>query len=235
MRISNHPVILSLVCASSLVGAAACGSSTSSTGAGASNGSSSGSASTGGSKASSSSSGEASSGSSSSGDAGTGGAAPVGPGASLSCTSSSKNAYETYGQSAFFAVTAEIFTLVGQEISANGTKNLGTSFGLVGSGNPPSTTDDAAVFQGKLAAFLVWAYGGPSSITYTDNNVYDGANQSMVAAHTGLAITNDQYTYFLTNIVVPALTNKGVPMGDVSSCFAPVVSDATFVASIVGH
>jgi len=38
-----------------------------------------------------------------------------------------------------------------------------------------------------------------------------------------------------SDVVVPALTSNGVPMGDVSSCFAPVVTDAAFKASIVGH
>ena len=59
--------------------------------------------------------------------------------------------------------------------------------------------------------------------------------QNMTSAHAGLAITTDQYNYFISNIVVPALTSNGVPTGDVSSCFAPVVTDAAFVATIVGQ
>ncbi len=62
---------------------------------------------------------------------------------------------------------------------------------------------------------------------------YNGP-QNMVEAHTGLAITSAQYDYFIASIVVPALTTSGVPSTDVSSCFAPVVTDATFKASIVG-
>ena len=50
----------------------------------------------------------------------------------------------------------------------------------------------------------------------------------------GLGITSDQYDYFIMNQVVPALTMNGVSMDDVSSCFAPIVTDADFKASIVG-
>lgn len=161
-------------------------------------------------------------------------AAATGPGVAFKCASSGKDAFDTYGATAFVAVNESIFTNVGAEIAANSTTNLGTSFTEIGSGTPPSTTDDAATFKGKLAAFLVFAYGGPTSITYTDGKTYAG-EQNMVTAHTGLAITADQYNYFVTNIVVPALTSNGVPTGDVSSCFAPVVTDAAFMASIVGH
>jgi hypothetical protein len=98
---------------------------------------------------------------------------------------------------------------------------------------PASTTDDMATFKGKLAAFLVYAYGGPTSIEYTDKKTYSGL-QDMAVAHVGLHITSDQYDYFITNQVVPALTGNGVPEGDVSSCFAPIVTDAAFKASIVG-
>ena len=150
------------------------------------------------------------------------------------CTSSGKNAFETYGADAFVAVNEQIFTNVGNEISAHSTTNLGDSFTKVGSGNPPSTSDDAATFKGNLAAFLVKAYGGPSTIVYTDGNTYSG-DQDMVEAHTGLAITSSQYDYFVTSIVVPALTNKGVTADDVSSCFAPVITSAAFKASVVGH
>jgi hypothetical protein len=144
------------------------------------------------------------------------------------------NAYQTYGTNAFVAVNESIFTNVDAEIAAHGTTNLGDSFTKVGSGNPASTTDDLATFKGKLAAFLVLAYGGPSSIVYTDGKTYQGA-QDLVAAHTGLNITSDQYDYFITNIVVPALTSNGVSSADVSACFAPVVTNPAFKATIVGH
>jgi len=152
-----------------------------------------------------------------------------GPGAALKCASSGKNAWDTYGAEAFVAVNESIFELVLADTSGK----LGDSFGKIGSGDPPSTVDDAATFKGKLAAFLVYAYGGPTSIEYTDKKTYSGL-QNMAAAHAGLAITADQYDYFIMNQVVPALSMNGVPTGDVSSCFAPVVTDSAFVASIVG-
>lgn len=150
------------------------------------------------------------------------------------CTSSGKNAFETYQTAAFVAVNEAIFAGVGAEVTANGTANLGDSFTKIGTGTPVSTTDDAATFKGKLAAFLVYAYGGPSSITYTDGKTYAGP-QDMTAAHIGMGITSAQYDYFVANVIVPALTSSGVPEGDVSSCFAPVVVDPAFKASIVGH
>ena len=158
----------------------------------------------------------------------------LGPGAAFKCTSSGKDAWDTYGVMAFVAVNESIFTEVGKEVMNNGSANVGTSFSKVGTGQPPSTADDAATFKGKLAAFLVWAYGGPSSIMYTDGKMYTGP-QDMVSEHTGMQITSAQYDYFIANVVVPALTTNGVPMGDVTSCFAPVVTDAAFKASIVGH
>jgi len=158
----------------------------------------------------------------------------TGPGASLKCASSGKNAFDTYGVSAFVAVNKAIFANVGSEIGAHGTANLGDSFNKVGTGHPPSTADNGAAFEGNLAAFLVFAYGGPDHITYTDGVMYDGP-QDMKEAHVGLGITSTQFDYFVANIIVPALTSSGVPAGDVSSCFAPVITDAAFKASIVGQ
>ena len=166
----------------------------------------------------------------------------TGPGATLKCDSSGKNAWETYGVSAFVAVNEAIFTNVIAEGSANGTANLGDSFTKIVTGNPASTADDLPTFKGNLAAFLVYAYGGPSEITYTDNKKYTGP-QDMVEAHKGLGITSAQYDYFVSNIVVPALTKNGVPAGkggatdpnDVSTCFAPILVNAAFKASIVGQ
>ena len=151
------------------------------------------------------------------------------------CTSSGKDAFDTYGAPAFVAVNKSIFANVGSEVTKNGSKNLGDSFSEVGSGKPPSTSDGAATFEGKLAAFLVFVYGGPSSITYTDGKTYTGKGIDIVAAHTGLKITKDQYSYFIMNIVVPALTSNGVPTADVSSCFAPVVTASAFEDEVVGH
>ncbi len=128
-----------------------------------------------------------------------------------------------------------IFANVGNELNANGSANLGNSFAEAGTGNVAATKDDLPTFEGKLAAFLVFAYGGPTSITYTDNKMYVGNNQDMVAAHTGLNITEDEYDYFVTGVIVPALEQSGVPASDVSACFAPVVTDPTFVDQIVNR
>jgi hypothetical protein len=149
----------------------------------------------------------------------------AGPGASLKCTSSGKNAWDTYGATAFVAVNEKIFELVTAELTANGAANVGDSF---------SGVSDFPTFKGRLAAFLVFVYGGPTSIEYTDGKTYEGV-QDMRLAHAGMGITSAQYDYFVTNVVVPALTSSGVPMGDVSSCFAPPVVDASFKASIVGQ
>lgn len=155
------------------------------------------------------------------------------PGLTLKC-SSGKNAWETYGATGFVAVNEAIFAAVDKEVTANGSANVGTSFSKIGTGNPPSTADSPNTFKGKLAAFLVYSYGGPSSITYTDGVTYDGM-QDMASAHEGLGITSAQYDYFISNIVVPSLTGNGVSTADVSSCFAPVVTAPSFKASIVGQ
>lgn len=157
-----------------------------------------------------------------------------GPGAALKCTSSGKNAFETYKSAGFVAVNKAIFANVTAEITAHGTTNLGDSFTKIGTANPASTADDLPTFEGNLAAFLVFAYGGPTEITYTDGKKYEGV-QDMEMAHAGLAITSAQYDYFITTIVVPALTSSGVTAADVSSCFAPIVTDAAFKATIVGQ
>ena len=149
----------------------------------------------------------------------------TGPGASLKCASSGKNAFATYGADAFVAVNEQIFTEVTAELTANGSTNLGSSF---------STVTDFPAFKGRLAAFLVFAYGGPTKITYTDGKTYEGV-QDMQEAHAGMAITSAQYDYFVATIIVPALTKSGVPMADVSSCFAPLVVDPAVKASMVGQ
>src|SRR5205814_1806873 len=108
----------------------------------------------------------------------------------------------------------QIFTNVVAELGgANGTTKLGTSFN-----GPAGNAAELAKFKGNLAAFLVYAYGGPDMITYTDNKTYTGP-QDMATKHAGLAVTSDQYDYFVANIVVPALTAKGVGQDDVGSCF----------------
>ncbi|MBN8229788.1 hypothetical protein JYK02_19945 [Corallococcus macrosporus] len=159
----------------------------------------------------------------------------TGPGTSLRCTSSNKNAWDTFGANAFVAVNKSIIAKTLAELKGiNGTANLGESFTHIGDASKgPAYADDAATFEGKLAAFLVYAYGGPESIQYTDGKTYAGP-QNMAAAHLGMAITNSQYDYFIANMVVPALVDNGVTSADVSSCFAPIVTDAAFKASIVG-
>jgi hypothetical protein len=165
-------------------------------------------------------------------DAGTSGDASASD--ALPKCSGGKDAFDTYGAAAFVKVNQSIFANVTAESKKNGTKNLGTAFTKIGSGDPTSTSDDLAAFEGNLAAFLVYAYGGPTTITYTDGKTYTGP-QSMESAHKGLAITSDQYDYFVMDIVVPALITNGVSSDDVSSCFAPVITAAAFKASIVGQ
>lgn len=161
-------------------------------------------------------------------------------GSDLKC-SGGKNAFDTYGTKAFVAVNESIFKEIDTLLTADaGPDNgLGTTFSAVGTGklddaSVPALDDDTATFKGKLAAFLVYSFGGPSSITYTDNKTYSGL-QMLTTAHTGLGITADQYSYFVSNVVVPALTTNGVSTADVAACFAPVVSDPNFMAQIVGQ
>jgi len=167
------------------------------------------------------------------GDSGSPGdsATPLGPGSAFKCKSTGKDAWDTYGQSAFVAVNESIFSIVGTQLASDaGATGLGGSFSMIGKNG----YDDAATFQGKLAAFLVYAYGGPTSITYTDGKTYDGV-QNIVGAHTGLGITTDEYNYFVTNVVVAALSANKVPMDDITSCFAPVITNPAFMAEVVGH
>jgi hypothetical protein len=156
-------------------------------------------------------------------------------GASVPCASSGKNAYDTYGLSAFVAVNKSIFAnVVNVGATTNPNTPLGVPFTLIGSGNPPSTSDPLPTFEGSLAAFLVWFYGGPTQITYTDGIVYQGP-QNMQQSHQGLYITPCQFDYFVTSIIAPALTSNGVSAEDVSSCFAPPLLNPDFESTIVGQ
>lgn len=165
--------------------------------------------------------------------------APLGPGAHLVCQSSGENAFQTYGAATFFAITKAVIANVGAEMSAHGESNLGGSIPKLGSGVTPAYADKLPTFEGKVAAYFVWAYGGPADIQYTDGVVYHGP-QDMTAAHAGMNITSAQYDYFATAIVVPALKSVGIKYGehggpdDIASCFAPVVTDAAYKASMVG-
>jgi hypothetical protein len=174
--------------------------------------------------------GSAGSGSGSAGAAGAAGGGAVGPGAALKCNSSGKNAFETYG-SAFGGVrdtiiAAEQTSKEDGKAEFNGTQfDVGLSFNVVGTPGRPNLP----TLSKNLGDFLVFVYGGP--------NNYQG--RSMVVAHTGLQITDAQYTNFLsliTSILTSPVSEGGfaVPLDDVSSCFAPPLLDPGFKATIVG-
>ena len=132
-------------------------------------------------------------------------------------TDCTEQMFEKYGTTAFLAVNNSIIDYA----VAAPTSSVGTSFqDLAAAG-----TTRVEEFRGNLANFLVFVYGGP--------NNYQGP--SMEDAHEGLAITSDQYDYFVTSVIVPALTDNGVPMEDINNCFAPPVLDADFKASIVNQ
>ncbi|MCU0701272.1 MAG: hypothetical protein MUC96_32580 [Myxococcaceae bacterium] len=125
----------------------------------------------------------------------------TGGGAAAPCSSMM---YAKYGMAAFTAVNNSIIT----KAVAAPTASVGTSFqGL--------SQQQAATLTTNLGAFLVVAYGGP--------NTYQG--KTMLAAHQGLNITEAQYDYFISNVVVPALSENGVPTADIMNCFAPPVTE----------
>lgn len=124
--------------------------------------------------------------------------------------------FEKYGAAGFAAVTDNILTNIGT-VSAMNPSPIGDSFkGL--------TTQEVATVEANLEDLLIQVYGGPQNYTGRD----------MTTAHTGLGITSAQYDAFIGMVVVPALTTAGVPSADITNCFAPPVTDATFKASIVG-
>ena len=140
----------------------------------------------------------------------------------------SSQMYSLYGDDGFSQVNDAIINNVVAEDKANGIANLGDSFrthvlAATGADDPP------AMFAPHLLGFLKVAYGAPES-------ELGGANADMVSAHKGLAITSAQYDYFVSNIVVPAL-NQVLTEGndDIGSCFAPVLTNSCFKASVVGQ
>jgi Bacterial-like globin len=148
-----------------------------------------------------------------------------GPGATLVCkstdpndTGKGKNAYETYGAAGFVAATNEII----KGAMAADTNKLGTTLDDFYN-DPDAPPDQAIQFTESLRSFLVWAYGGP--------NEYYG--RTMQVSHTGLNITRDQYDYFVSDVIVPALTEVGVKAEDLGSCFAPIVTDESFILTII--
>jgi len=143
-------------------------------------------------------------------DGGSGGGADAG--AAANC---STEMFAKYGTDAFLAVNDSII----EKSVAAPTSAVGTSFqDLAAAG-----ADRVEEFRANLAAFLVFVYGGP--------NNYQGP--TMEEAHEGLAITSEQYDYFIASVVVPALVDNGVPMSDIQDCFAPPVVDQAFKNSII--
>ena len=133
-------------------------------------------------------------------------------------TSCSSEMFDKYGETAFVAVRDSIVT----KALAAPTDKLGDAFEVFAR---DASAAEIQNFKDNLASFLVMVYGGPSN--------YGG--RSMEQAHAGLNITSDQYDYFVTEIIVPALAENGVPADDISMCFAPPVVDPAFKASIVGR
>jgi hypothetical protein len=135
------------------------------------------------------------------------------PDAGVDC---STQMFDKYGLDAFVAVNDAI---IAASVAAP-TAMVGTSFqDLAAAGD-----ERVQEFTTNLANFLVLVYGGPDNYT----------GPSMVEAHTGLDITEDQYTYFVTQIIVPVLTDAGVSSDDITNCFAPPVLDPDFKATIIG-
>jgi truncated hemoglobin YjbI len=137
----------------------------------------------------------------------------MGASGSSGAAGATQTMFDKYGLDAFVAVNDEIIT----RAAAADTSKLGDSF---------TKLDAAGVeeLRTNLAAFLVQVYGGPAN--------YKG--RSMAEAHAGLGITDAQYTFFVTDVIVPALKAKGVSDEDIQKGFAPPVLDPAFQASIVG-
>ena len=112
--------------------------------------------------------------------------------------------FDKYGAAGFTAVNNKII----EKALAAPTASVGTSFqGL--------TDAQKMTLSNNLAAFLIQAYGGPANYT----------GKTMTAAHTGLNITEAQYDYFISDVVVPALSESGVTMADITTGFAPAVTE----------
>ena len=133
--------------------------------------------------------------------------------APVNCTA---EMFGKYGQDAFLAVNDAI---IAASVAAP-TAMIGTSFQDLAAAGEERVEE----FRANLAAFLVFVYGGPNNYT----------GPTMEEAHEGLNITSDQYDYFVTEIIVPVLTDAGVEEDDITNCFAPPVVDPAFKASIVG-
>lgn len=131
--------------------------------------------------------------------------------------SCSSEMFDKYGVDAFLAVNTRIIDLA----VAAPTSMVGPTFQDLAA-QPTARVQE---FSDNLANFLVFVYGGPNNYTGPD----------METAHRGLGITSEQYDFFVTDVVVPALADSGVPEEDITDCFAPPVLDPTFKASIVNQ
>lgn len=125
-----------------------------------------------------------------------------------------------YGLTAFLAVNDSIIT----RATAMGIEaEVGDSFiNLVNNPDPKKVP----AFKQNLGIFLVNAYGG-------DKTVYKYEGADMKTAHAGLKITAAQYDAFVSKVIVPALQDNGVPMEDITNCFAPPVTSEAFKADII--
>lgn len=85
-------------------------------------------------------------------------------------------------------------------------------------------TEAVDAFKDSLANFISDAYG-------CTEGAYDGP--SMVEAHTGLGITQQEYDDFI-GLIAGVLAGAGVPQDDIDHCFAPPLVDPAFSATIVG-
>lgn len=129
----------------------------------------------------------------------------------------SADMFDKYGVDAFLAVNDSI---IDKSVAAP-TSAVGTSFQDLAAAGPERVEE----FTTNLANFLVQVYGGPQNYT----------GPSMEDAHEGLDITSEQYDYFITSVVVPALVDNGVPTADIENCFAPPVVDEAFKNSIINR
>jgi hypothetical protein len=112
--------------------------------------------------------------------------------------------YSKYKEAGFVAVNNSIIT----KAAAAPTASVGTSFSTL-------TAAQVDKLKTNLGAFLIKAYGGP------DN--YKGA--SIKSSHAALAITEAQYDYFITEVVVKSLKENGVTDEDITNGFAPAVTE----------
>jgi hypothetical protein len=137
-------------------------------------------------------------------DAGTGGSTGSGGGTGTGGGAATQTMFDKYKAAGFTAVNNSIIT----KAAAAPTTSVGSSFANL-------TPAKVETLRTNLGAFLIQAYGGPKN--YAGKNMKD--------AHTGLAITEAQYDYFITEVVVKALSDNGVTTDDITKGFAPAVTD----------